>query len=134
MREFIFWLGRVLFSAVFIGSGIGHLTQTKGSAEYATYKKVPNATLMVQISGICMLLGGLAVILGVAMDLAGLCLAILLVIMAVKMHAFWGETDPQAKQTEMAGFMKNISMAGAGLMLAAWGTYAPWTLTDGLFK
>ncbi len=133
MREEVFWLGRLLFSLVLIGSGIGHLTATEASAQYAEYKKVPNAKLMVQISGVCMLLGGLAVVLGILMDLAGLLIAVLMVIFAVVMHKFWEETDPQTKQVEQAQFMKNISIAGGGLILAALGPIDWYTLTDGVF-
>jgi putative oxidoreductase len=133
MRDFVFLIGRILFSLVFVGSGVGHLMQPDGSAEYATFKKVPNAKLMVQVSGILMLVGGLAVILGIFGDLAALGLAVLVLIMAFMMHRFWEETDPQTKQVEMAMFMKNISMAGAGLVLSTL-PYWPSTITDGVFK
>ena len=134
MRDEVFLLGRILFSLVFIGSGVGHLTQTAGSAEYATYKKVPNAKLMVQITGVCMLLGGLAIVLGVAMDLAGVLIAILVVTFAFVMHRFWEESDAQTKQSEMSQFMKNISIAGGALVIAAVTTdYMPYTLTDAIF-
>ena len=136
MRDELFLLGRVLFSLVFIGSGVGHLTQTEGSAQYASYKKIPNATLMVQISGAAMLLGGAAVILGIWMDLAAFLLAVLALIMGFMMHKFWEETDPQTKQVEMAMFMKNVSIAGGGLIIAAFtsSAFVPYTITDGLFK
>ena len=134
MREEVLLLGRILFSLVFLGSGIGHLTQTEGSAQYAAYKKVPSPKLAVQVSGVAMLLGGVAVILGIWMDLAGLLLAILLLAMAFMMHKFWEETDPQTKQVEMAQFMKNVSMAGAGLIIASISVYWPYTITDGVFK
>jgi putative oxidoreductase len=135
MRNEVFLLGRILFSLVLVGSGIGHLTQTEGSAQYASYKKVPNAKLMVQISGVCMLLGGAAIILGIVMDLAALLVAILVVMMAVAMHKFWEETDPQTKQGEMAHFMKNLSIAGGALVICAFsgGSFIPYTLTDGVF-
>ena len=133
MRDEVFLIGRVLFSLVFIGSGLGHLTQTEGSAQYATFKKVPSPKLAVQVSGVLMVLGGLAVVVGVWMDLAGLCLAILVLIMAFVMHRFWEETDAQTKQIEMAQFMKNVSIAGAGLMIAAVSTYSAYTITDGVF-
>jgi putative oxidoreductase len=133
MRDEVLLLGRILSSLVFLGSGIGHLTQTEGSTQYASYKGLPSPRLMVQVSGVAMLLGGLAIILGVVMDLAGLLLAILLMIMAFTMHNFWEETDPQAKQVETAHFMKNVSMAGAGLIIAAASVYWPYTITDGVF-
>lgn len=133
MREEVFWLGRLLFSLVLLGSAYGHLTQTEGSAQYASYKGVPNAKTMVQLTGVLMLLGGLAVVLGVFMDLAGLAIAVLMVIFGVKMHAFWTESDPQTQNVERAQFMKNISIAGGGLMLAALGPLDWYTLTDGVF-
>jgi putative oxidoreductase len=133
VRDTVLMIGRILFSLVFIGSGVGHLTQTEGSTQYATFKKVPNAKLMVQLSGVLMLLGGLAVILGIWADLAGLGLALICLIMAFMMHRFWEETDPQTKQGEMASFMKNVSMAGAGLIIASTGVIWPNTITDGVF-
>ena len=65
-----------------------------------------------------MLLGGLSIILGVYADLGALVLAILLVAMALKMHDF-RNAQGEAKQPEMIGFMKNISMAGGALFLFA---------------
>ena len=46
--------------------------------------------------------------------------------------------DPQAQQTEMIGFLKNISMAGGGLFMFAVMSleelsYGP-AITDSLFK
>jgi putative oxidoreductase len=134
MRDEVLLLGRILFSLVFLGSGLGHLTQTEGSAQYAAYKKVPSPKLAVQVSGVLMILGAVAVILGIWMDLAALGLAILVLIMAFVMHRFWEETDGQTKQVEMAQFMKNVSIAGAGLMIAAISVYWPYTVTDGVFK
>lgn len=132
MRDEVLLLGRILFSLVFLGSGIGHLTQTAGSAQYAAYKKVPSAKLAVQVSGVLMILGAAAVILGIWMDLAGLLLAILVLVMAFMMHRFWEETDAQTKQVEMAQFMKNVSIAGAGLIISTF-SFAPYTITDGVF-
>jgi uncharacterized membrane protein YphA (DoxX/SURF4 family) len=94
---------------------------------------LPNPKIMVQSSGVALALGGAAIILGVWLDLAGLLAAVLVLIIAFMMHRFWEETDPQTKQTEMVMFMKNLSIAGGGLILAAVGTYAPYTITDGVF-
>jgi putative oxidoreductase len=132
MRDEVLLLGRILFSLVFLGSGVGHLTQTEGSAQYAAYKKVPSAKLAVQVSGVLMILGAAAVILGIWMDLAGLLIAILVLLMAFMMHRFWEETDAQTKQVEMAQFMKNVSIAGAGLIISTF-SIAPYTITDGVF-
>jgi uncharacterized membrane protein YphA (DoxX/SURF4 family) len=73
----------------------------------------------VLLSGLLLLLGGLSVVLGVYADLGALLLAVLLLAMALKMHDFWTQSDPQAKQTETIAFFKNVSMAGAALFLFA---------------
>lgn len=134
MRDVVLFVGRLLFSSVFLWFGVAHLTKTEGSAQYAAYKKLPSPKLMVQISGIAMIAGGLAVVLGIWMDLAALCLAVVVLIMALVFHRFWEETDPQTKQVETAQFWKNIAIAGAGLAIAALGFRSSWTITDGVFK
>ena len=53
-------------------------------------------------------------------------------------HRFWEETDEMAKQTEMAHFMKNLSLIGGALILFSFfareGSDAvPYTLTGGVF-
>ena len=70
-------------------------------------------------------------------DLGALVLAALLVIMALKMHDFWSQTDAQAKQTETIAFFKNISMAGGALFFyavaASEGTNIGWELGNRLW-
>ncbi|WP_328876747.1 DoxX family protein [Streptomyces sp. NBC_00287] len=110
-------IGRILFSALFIVSAVGHLTQTKAMAGYATSRGVPAAVPAVLGSGVLLLAGGLSVLLGVWADLGALLLVIFLVPTAVLMHAFWKETDPQARQMEMVHFQKDMALAGAALML-----------------
>ncbi|MGA1521313.1 MAG: DoxX family protein, partial [Ilumatobacteraceae bacterium] len=60
--------------------------------------------------------------------------AVLLLIMTVKMHDFWTIEDSQARQADMTGFLKNLSMIG-GLLILTWvlseeGT--AYTITDGV--
>lgn len=111
-------IGRILFAIMFVLSGINHLTKTEAMTGYAQFKKVPAAKLSVQVSGLILLLGGLSVIFGVWLDLGAIVLAVVLVLMALKMHDFWA-ADESSKQTEMIGFLKNISMAGGALFLFA---------------
>ena len=114
MRDELFLIGRIVFSLVFLLYGVRHLTQTEGSAGYAEYKKVPSPRIMVQFTGVAMIAGAVAVILGIWMDLAALGLAIFVMAAGLFMHRFWEETDDQTRQIEMAQFMKNVSIAGAG--------------------
>jgi len=130
-------VGRILFAFMFVASGLNHLTKAEAMAGYAAYKKVPAPKLANLLSGVLMILGGLSVILGVYADLGALVLPALLVIMALKMHDFWAQTDAQAKQTETIAFFKNISMAGGALFLfavaASEGTNIGWELGSRLW-
>ena len=116
--DIVLLIARILFAGMFIMSGINHLTKADAMTGYAQFKKVPAPKLSVQLSGLLLALGGLSIILGVYADLGAIVIAALLVIMAVKMHDFWN-AQGEAKQPEMIGFMKNISMAGGALFLFA---------------
>ena len=110
-------IARVLFALIFLASGVSHLTKLEAMTGYATYKKVPAAKLAVVVSGLMILVGGLYIVFGVYADLGALLIAIFLIPTAFLMHAFWKETDATAKQNEQIGFMKDISMAGAALII-----------------
>ncbi len=114
--DVIVLIGRILFSMVFVGAGIGHLTQTEGTAAAAEARGLPSPRLMAQISGVVMLLGGLAVILGIWTDLALLGIAALMFVYNITMHPFWKEEGMQ-QQLEMSMFMKNLSIAGGAIAL-----------------
>lgn len=117
--EFVMLIGRILFGLIFVSSGINHFTQTEGMTGYAQFKKIPSPKLAVQGSGLVLLLGGLSVILGLWADLGAIVLAVLLLAMAVTMHNYWTLSEPQAKQADMIGFWKNISMAGGAIFMFA---------------
>jgi putative oxidoreductase len=130
-------IGRVLFSLIFISSGLSHLTKLEAMSGYAQFKKVPAPKLAVIVTGLMILLGGLYVALGVYADLGGLFLAVFCLVSAFMMHNFWTIQDPQAKQGEMINFMKNLALAGAGLIIfvvvAHGGSFGP-SITSPLFN
>jgi uncharacterized membrane protein YphA (DoxX/SURF4 family) len=136
--DVIVLIGRLLFAAIFLGSGVAHLTQTRDMAGYVNSKGLPNASLLVQVSGVQMLVGGLMVVLGVWMDVGFLILAAFLLPAAVLFHAFWDVDDPEQLNVERAQFMKNLALAGACLALFALVAHAGadlgLTITEPLFE
>jgi putative oxidoreductase len=130
-------IGRILFVLLFFGSAVGHLTQTEAMAGYAAAKGVPSAKAATLGSGVLMVVAGLMLLLGVWADLAALLLVIYLLPTALLMHAFWKETDPQAKQMEMIQFNKDVALAGGALMFfglyAGVGSELGLTITGPLF-
>ncbi|WP_067829838.1 DoxX family protein [Nocardia inohanensis] len=131
-------IGRVLFVLLFLSSGFGHIAQADAMAQYAKFKGVPMPKPAVMASGVLLIAGGLSVLLGVWADLGALLLFVFLLPTAFLMHAFWKETDAQAKQTEMVHFNKDLALAGAALMLFAFfayvGTDLGLTITGPLFS
>lgn len=135
MIEWFVLGGRVLFAVLFLGSGVGHLTQTQMMAGYAQSKGVPFARASVVGTGVLIIVGAAMVLLGVWADLGALLLVAFLVPTALVMHGFWSLSDPQSKQMEQTQFLKDLSLAGAALMLFAFFAATPdlgLTLTDPL--
>ena len=112
-------IGRILFCALFLVSALGHFGQTDAMAGYARSKGVPAPRPAVLLSGVLLVLGAVSILLGLWPDLGALLLVAFLVPTALLMHAFWKETDAQAKQMEQVQFLKDIALAGAALMLFA---------------
>ena len=121
-------IGRILFGALFLLPGIGHFAKLEAMVGYAKYKKLPAAKFGVLISGLFFLIGGIYIILGLWVDLGALLLAITLILAAFIFHNFWKESDATAKMNEQIAFNKDLSLAGAALILFA--LIASGTLTD----
>lgn len=111
--------GRVLFALLFISSGINHFAKGPQMIAYAQFKKIPLAKVAVYVTGLMLVLGGMYILLGFYADLGALLLAVFLVPTAFLMHAFWKESDATAKQSEMILFFKDLSLAGAALIIFA---------------
>lgn len=126
--EVLVLIGRVAFALLFLGSGYGHLAQREMMTGYAKGKKVPAAGLMVPATGVMIIVGALMVAIGIWPDLGALLLFLFLAPTAVMMHGFWSETDPRARMQEQTQFLKDLSLAGAALVMFALFAY----LGDGL--
>lgn len=113
--DVVFLTARILFSAIFLLSAVGHVTQANQMAQYAAYKKAPGGKAGVILTGVLMLLGGLSILFGVFGELGSLLIVATLLPITFFMHAFWKESDPQAKQTEQISFNKNVALIGAAL-------------------
>lgn len=112
----LFLIGRILFAAIFIFSGLGHFMQLDEMSQYAESKGVPAPRVMVAGSGIVILAGGLSILFWTQVVIGAWLLAGFLVLAAVMMHDFWKIEDPQQAQTEQAMFFKNVALAGAAIV------------------
>jgi len=111
--------GRQLFSIVFIVASAGHFNaETIASA---ARHGVPVPELLVPLSGIVALLGGLSLLLGFQTRLGAWLLVIFLVPVTVMMHNFWASHDPLTHEIERMMFLKNVTMLGAALFISYFG-------------
>lgn len=112
-------IGRLVFVAMFVLSGLSHFTKREAMVAFARSSGGPAPELLVPLSGLMILGGGLLIALGVWSDLGALLIAAFLVPTAYTMHGFWRFDDPQERMNQQAHFMKNLSLAGAALVLFA---------------
>ncbi|MEX3898325.1 DoxX family protein [Paraburkholderia sp. BR10954] len=104
-------LGRVLLSALFLLSGIGKLTAYAATAGYMAAVGVPGALLPLVIA--TEILGSIAIIAGWKTRIVSVLLAGFTLLTALLFHKNF------ADQIQMTMFLKNLSIMGAFLMLAA---------------
>jgi len=123
-------IGRIMFSMIFVASGMMHFAKLNDTAVYAESKGVPMAKPATAIAGLMILVGGVFVILGWHRFIGAGLIFIFLLASSVLMHAFWKESDPMAKQNEMGHFMKDLALAGAALFMAVYGG-AEWPMSLG---
>ncbi len=117
--KFLVLIGRVFYSAIFIGSGIQHFSS--GAIHYAQGYDVPFAEFLVPFSGLLAVLGGLSILLGYKARLGAWLIVVFLIPVTLTMHNFWNVQDPGLKMVQQAMFMKNLSMLGAAFLIAYWG-------------
>lgn len=117
MGGIVLLIGRVLFSFFFIYSGFNHLTKLSMMSGYAAASGVPAPTVAVLVSGLMLLAGGLSVLLGLKPKLGAILLFVFLVPTAFMVHKFWGIADPMLAANQAAHFWKNITLAGAALII-----------------
>lgn len=135
--DLVLLLGRVMFAAIFLGSGLNHFQSKDELVGYAKMKGAPAPETMVPLTGAVLLLGGISVVFGIAGDLGALALFAFLVPTAFIMHAYWKVSDPQERAGEQAHFMKDIALGGGALVLfwlfKEFGDFVPYTLTGAFF-
>ena len=118
--QFIVLAGRFFYSLIFLFAALGHFS--KPTIAYAASQGVPMANVLVPLSGIMALVGGLSILLGYKSRWGAVLIILFLIPVTIAMHNFWAVTDPMMKQIQMIRFLKNVSMLGTALMILYFGT------------
>lgn len=130
-RLFMVPVGRLLFSMIFLLAGINHFSSA--SVGYAATAGVPYPEVLVPISGMMALIGGLSVALGYKAKLGAVLLFLFLLPVTFLMHNFWNYTDPSMVASQMAHFMKNLSLIGGTILFIFYGA-GPLSIDNHLAK
>lgn len=119
LSAYVVPLGRLLFTLIFLESVPMHFSAQ--GIGFAAHSGVPWPNVLVPLSGILALAGGLSVLIGYHARIGALLLALFLIPVTLMMHAFWNIPDAQMAHLQMIMFMKNVSMLGAALMVLHFG-------------
>ena len=134
----VFLVARILFVIIFLTSAVGHILKANDMAGFAKFKGAPGGKFGVIASGVTLGLGALMVLLGVYGDLGALLIFATLIPITFFMHAYWKESDAQAKQTDQVAFNKNVGLMGGALLFflvfASATVDLGWTITGPLFQ
>ena len=118
-------LGRFFFALIFLLAGANHFS--KQVIAFAASQGVPLASILVPLSGVLSIAGGLSILLGYRAKLGAWLIVIFLVPVTLMMHKFWTVQDPMMAQIQMILFMKNVAMLGGALLISHFGA-GPFSL------
>ncbi|MFM8900074.1 MAG: DoxX family protein [Burkholderiales bacterium] len=113
-------IGRILLALMFVVAGFSKIGSFGGTVGYIASKGLPLPSLLAVATIALELLSGLALILGWQTRLAALALALFTLAASVIFHNFWAMPVEQQMMQHLM-FMKNLSVAGGMLVLAACG-------------
>ncbi|MBB3389204.1 putative oxidoreductase [Rhizobium sp. BK275] len=117
-------LARILLSFMFILAGFGKVTDAAGTAGMIAGAGLPAATLLAYVAGLFELLAGLAVLTGFQVRIVGWLLAGFCVFTGVVFHLPYASGAELVNILNQIMVMKNITLAGAYILLATVGAGA----------
>ena len=113
-------VGRVLLAIIFIKAGWGKIGGFEATAGYMASKGLPMVQVLLVLTILVELGGGLLLAIGYKARWAALAIFLFLVPVTVMFHPFWGIPAEQV-QNQMNHFLKNVAIMGGMLMVFAFG-------------
>ena len=111
-------IGRALAGVLFVVSGIGKVLGFAGVAAWMNGAGIPAAGLLLVLTILLEVGGGLALITGFQARLAAGALALFLVPVTLIFHGFW-YADAAEFQNQLNHFLKNLAILGGMLAIVA---------------
>jgi len=113
-------VGRILLAVIFIISGFGKITGYDGTAAYMAAKGMPMVSVLLPLTILTELGGGILLAIGYKARWAALALAGFTILAALIFHNFWAVEAAQ-KMAQQINFMKNVAITGGMLVVFAFG-------------
>lgn len=118
-------VGRILLALIFLMSGFGKVTGYDGTAQYMA-TKLPMVAVLLPLTILTELGGGILLIVGFKARWVGLLLAGFTLLAALLFHDYWN-ADAAHRMGQYLNFWKNVTITGGMLMVFAFGPGA-WSL------
>ena len=110
-------LGRILFVSYFVAMGSSHVLKFREHSAHLARKGVPLPRAATILTVVMMVGGGLLTLFHWHAGLGAVLLFGIIFPAPFFLHRFWNETDPYMRLSEFAHLMKDLSLAGAALLL-----------------
>jgi putative oxidoreductase len=119
-RDVAALVGRVLLAAMFVWAGFGKITGYDGTAGFMASAGMPMVGVLLPLTILLELGGGMALIVGWQARWVALALAAFTLVASLVFHNYWTMTGA-AVMTNMLFFYKNVAVIGGMLMVFAFG-------------
>ena len=116
-------VGRILLALIFVIAGFGKISGFEGTVGYMASKGLPMPQVLLVLTILLELGGGLLLIIGWKVRWVTLAFFLWLIPTTLIFHKFWGIEAAQV-QDQMNHFLKNVSIMGGMLLLWASGAGA----------
>lgn len=116
LSRFFYPFGRAALGALFFISGINKIAGFDAVAGWMASSGLPAAGLMLALTIVLEVAGGLMLILGLQARIAALAIALFLIPVTFLFHAFWS-ADAAGFQNELTQFLKNAAIFGGMLLI-----------------
>ena len=113
-------VGRVLLAAIFVISGYGKIGNFAGITGYIASKGLPMPSVLAGLTVVLEIVGGLLILSGWKSRWVALVFFVWLIPTTLIFHAFWA-VPPEQFASMQVQFLKNLSIMGGMLLLAAYG-------------
>jgi putative oxidoreductase len=120
LQNFAALVGRILLALIFIISGFGKITGYAGTAGYMASKGMPMVDVLLPLTILVELAGGLLIVIGWNARWAAAAIFLYVIPVTLVFHNPAGLAGAEAQQ-QMINLLKNVSIMGGMLGLFAFG-------------